>query len=176
MTKISDASLHNQRTVFLIDNVYGALNTNWNVSCLSQEGLVTMHDVLDAQWQLDHHKDEAYMRRVIKPLEALLVSHKRIILKDSAVSNAHRVITLMWWIVWTQGHYLDVMNCLDTGSLPWCDELFGHRVITLMWWIVWTQGHYLDVMNCLDTGSLPWCDELFGHRVITVKSRYLARR
>lgn len=47
---------------------------------------MTMHDVLDAQWQLDHNKDESYLRRVIKPLEALLVSHKRIILKDSAVS------------------------------------------------------------------------------------------
>ena len=29
---------------------------------------------------------ESYMRRVVKPLEALLVSHKRIVLKDSAVS------------------------------------------------------------------------------------------
>lgn len=47
---------------------------------------MTMHDVLDAQWVYDHHKDEAYLRRVIKPLEALLTSHKRIIMKDSAVS------------------------------------------------------------------------------------------
>ena len=45
-----------------------------------------MHDVLDAQWQFDHNKDETYLRRVIKPLESLLVSHKRVILKDSAVS------------------------------------------------------------------------------------------
>lgn len=51
-----------------------------------QSGMVTMHDVLDAQWLYDNHKDESYLRRVIKPLEALLVSHKRIILKDSAVS------------------------------------------------------------------------------------------
>jgi len=50
------------------------------------EGLVTMHDVLDAQWLYDNHKDETYLRRVIKPLEALLVSHKRIIMKDSAVN------------------------------------------------------------------------------------------
>ena len=28
---------------------------------------------------------ESYMRRVVKPLEALLTSHKRIIIKDSAV-------------------------------------------------------------------------------------------
>ncbi len=46
-----------------------------------------MHDVLDAQWQFDHNKDESYLRRVIKPLEALLTSHKRIIMKDSAVSE-----------------------------------------------------------------------------------------
>lgn len=66
--------------------------------------MVTMHDVLDAQWMLDNHRDgkcvsefplwlfmgghciESYIRRVIKPLEALLASHKRIVLKDSAVS------------------------------------------------------------------------------------------
>jgi H/ACA ribonucleoprotein complex subunit 4 len=50
------------------------------------EGLVTMHDILDAQWLYDNHKDETYLRRVIKPLEALLVSHKRIVMKDSAVN------------------------------------------------------------------------------------------
>lgn len=44
-----------------------------------------MHDVLDAQYQFDHHKDETYLRRVISPLEKLLLSHKRIIIKDSAV-------------------------------------------------------------------------------------------
>ncbi|GAB1608697.1 H/ACA ribonucleoprotein complex subunit DKC1-like isoform X1 [Argonauta hians] len=50
------------------------------------DGLVTMHDVMDAQWVYDNQKDESYLRRVIKPLEALLVLHKRIILKDSAVN------------------------------------------------------------------------------------------
>lgn len=45
-----------------------------------------MHDVLDAQWQFDHNKDETYLRRVIFPLEKLLVSHKRLVMKDSAVS------------------------------------------------------------------------------------------
>lgn len=47
---------------------------------------MTMHDVLDAQWQLDHNKDESYLRRVIFPLEKLLVSHRRLVMKDSAVS------------------------------------------------------------------------------------------
>jgi H/ACA ribonucleoprotein complex subunit 4 len=50
------------------------------------KGLVTMHDVLDAQWEYDNHKDEAYLRRVIMPLETLLVGHKRIVVKDSAVN------------------------------------------------------------------------------------------
>ncbi|XP_057665249.1 H/ACA ribonucleoprotein complex subunit 4 [Diorhabda carinulata] len=46
----------------------------------------TLHDILDAQWLLDNHKDESYLRRVIKPLEGLLVQHKRIIMKDSSVN------------------------------------------------------------------------------------------
>ncbi|XP_066501227.1 H/ACA ribonucleoprotein complex subunit DKC1 isoform X2 [Hoplias malabaricus] len=48
--------------------------------------MVTMHDVMDAQWQFDHNKDETYLRRVIYPLEKLLVSHKRLVMKDSAVN------------------------------------------------------------------------------------------
>ena len=31
---------------------------------------------------------ESYLRRTIKPLEALLTSHKRLVVKDSAVSIA----------------------------------------------------------------------------------------
>lgn len=50
------------------------------------DDLATMHDVLDAQYMLDHCKDETYLRRIIRPLEALLVAHKRIIVKDSAVN------------------------------------------------------------------------------------------
>nr|CAH7763169.1 unnamed protein product [Callosobruchus chinensis] len=46
----------------------------------------TLHDVLDAQWLYENHKDETYLRRVIKPLEGLLVGHKRIIMKDSSVN------------------------------------------------------------------------------------------
>ncbi|XP_071541209.1 H/ACA ribonucleoprotein complex subunit 4 isoform X2 [Panulirus ornatus] len=50
------------------------------------DSMVTMHDILDAQWLYDNHKDETYLRRSIKPLEAMLVNHKRIIMKDSAVN------------------------------------------------------------------------------------------
>lgn len=50
------------------------------------EGMVTMHDLVDAMYQFDHHKDESLLRLVVKPLEALLVGHKRIIIKDTAVN------------------------------------------------------------------------------------------
>lgn len=49
------------------------------------DDIATMHDILDAQWLYDNHKDETYLRRVIKPLEVLLIKHKRIIMKDSSV-------------------------------------------------------------------------------------------
>lgn len=49
------------------------------------DGMATMHDVLDAQWLYENHKDETYLRRIIKPLEALLISHKRIIMKVSII-------------------------------------------------------------------------------------------
>ena len=45
-----------------------------------------MHDVLDAQWLYDHSKDESYLRRIVMPLETLLTSYKRLVVKDSAVN------------------------------------------------------------------------------------------
>lgn len=51
-----------------------------------KEEIVTMHDILDAQYMYENHKDESMLRRVVKPLEGLLVGHKRIIMKDSAVN------------------------------------------------------------------------------------------
>ncbi|EGY18144.1 centromere/microtubule-binding protein cbf5 [Verticillium dahliae VdLs.17] len=50
------------------------------------KGLVTLHDVLDAQWTMDNTRDESYLRRVISPLETLLTSYKRVVVKDSAVN------------------------------------------------------------------------------------------
>jgi len=49
--------------------------------------LVTMHDVLDAQYHYDHTKDETYLRRAIMPLEALLTNFPRIVVKDSCVNS-----------------------------------------------------------------------------------------
>ncbi|KAK3686318.1 centromere/microtubule-binding protein cbf5 [Vermiconidia calcicola] len=51
-----------------------------------QEGMVTLHDVLDAQWLYDNQRDESILRTVIKPLETLLTSYRRIVVKDSAVN------------------------------------------------------------------------------------------
>lgn len=49
------------------------------------EFLVTMHDVLDAQHVYDTKQDETYLRKVIMPLEVLLTTYKRIVVKDSSV-------------------------------------------------------------------------------------------
>jgi len=56
----------------------GALSEN--------DDIVTMHDVMDAQWMYDNTRDESYLRRAIRPLECLLVGYKRIVVKDSAVN------------------------------------------------------------------------------------------
>lgn len=50
------------------------------------KGLVTLHDILDAQWLYDNTRDESYLRRVISPLESLLCTYKRLVVKDSAVN------------------------------------------------------------------------------------------
>lgn len=51
-----------------------------------KEHMVTMHDVLDSQWLYDNRKDESYIRRVVLPLELLLINLKRVVVKDSAVN------------------------------------------------------------------------------------------
>ncbi|KAF2199317.1 putative rRNA pseudouridine synthase [Delitschia confertaspora ATCC 74209] len=50
------------------------------------KGMVTLHDVLDAQYVHDNNRDESYLRKVISPLESLLTSYKRIVVKDSSVN------------------------------------------------------------------------------------------
>lgn len=56
----------------------GALSEN--------DDIVSMHDVLDAQYLYEHSADETYLRRVVRPLESLLVGYNRIVVKDSAVN------------------------------------------------------------------------------------------
>ncbi len=48
--------------------------------------LVTMHDIIDAQWRYDNYKDETYLRRVILPLEIMLTNLPRIAIKDSSIN------------------------------------------------------------------------------------------
>lgn len=76
-----------------------------------------MHDVLDAQWQLDHNKDESYLRRALFPLEKLLVSHRRIVMKDSAVSNqtSSHIPPPPRWLSTTLCWYLQV-NAICYGA------------------------------------------------------------
>jgi len=46
----------------------------------------TMHDVLDAQYMYENLRDEKYLRRTVMPLELILCSFPRIVIKDSAVN------------------------------------------------------------------------------------------
>jgi H/ACA ribonucleoprotein complex subunit 4 len=62
------------------------LRRNKSGSLSENDHLVTMHDVLDAQYKYEHEKDESYLRRVVRPLELLLVGLPRIVIKDSSVS------------------------------------------------------------------------------------------
>jgi H/ACA ribonucleoprotein complex subunit 4 len=55
--------------------------------CLSEhDNLVTMHDVLDSQHLYESARDESYLRRTVMPLERILVTYPRIVVKDSAVN------------------------------------------------------------------------------------------
>jgi H/ACA ribonucleoprotein complex subunit 4 len=51
-----------------------------------EDNMVTMHDVMDAQHVYDNTKDETYLRRVVMPLEVLLTTYKRIVVKDSCIN------------------------------------------------------------------------------------------
>jgi tRNA U55 pseudouridine synthase TruB len=51
-----------------------------------EDNMVTMHDVMDAQWLNDNFRDDTYLRRIVMPLEKLLVNYKRCVVKDSAIN------------------------------------------------------------------------------------------
>jgi H/ACA ribonucleoprotein complex subunit 4 len=48
--------------------------------------MVTMHDVIDAQWVFDNNNDETYLRRTVMPLEMILTNYPRIVVKDTSVN------------------------------------------------------------------------------------------
>ena len=51
-----------------------------------EDDIVTLHDVLDAQYVYDSTLDESYLRRIVRPLESLLCHYPRVVVKDSAVN------------------------------------------------------------------------------------------
>eukprot|EP01013_Petalomonas_cantuscygni_P006278 TRINITY_DN1721_c0_g1_i2.p1 TRINITY_DN1721_c0_g1~~TRINITY_DN1721_c0_g1_i2.p1 ORF type:complete len:582 (+),score=193.28 TRINITY_DN1721_c0_g1_i2:105-1850(+) len=50
------------------------------------DGLSTLHDVLDSSVEYSRESNEAYLRRVVLPLETLLRGYPRIVVKDSCVA------------------------------------------------------------------------------------------
>lgn len=103
------------------------------------KGMVTLHDVMDAQWLYDNQRDESYLRRVINPLESLLTTYKRIVVKDSAVNavcygaklmipgllrfeagiDAHEEVVLMT----TKGEAIAIgISQMSTVELSTCDH------------------------------------------------------
>merc|ERR1712136_567168 len=82
------------------------------------EGLVTMHDVMDAQYQYDHHRDESYLRRVISPLEKLLVNHKRVLRYGDGIELNQEIV-----LVTTKGEAICLAIALmTTAVIASCDH------------------------------------------------------
>jgi H/ACA ribonucleoprotein complex subunit 4 len=54
--------------------------------CTTEKELVTLHDVLDAMYVYRSSGNELPLRRVVKPLESMLVHYPRIVVKDSCVN------------------------------------------------------------------------------------------
>lgn len=52
----------------------------------ARTNMVTLHQVLDACWMYKERGDDSYLRKVVMPLEFLLIKMKKIIIKDSAVN------------------------------------------------------------------------------------------
>eukprot|EP00485_Elphidium_margaritaceum_P000779 CAMPEP_0202689458 /NCGR_PEP_ID=MMETSP1385-20130828/4716_1 /ASSEMBLY_ACC=CAM_ASM_000861 /TAXON_ID=933848 /ORGANISM="Elphidium margaritaceum" /LENGTH=497 /DNA_ID=CAMNT_0049344591 /DNA_START=91 /DNA_END=1581 /DNA_ORIENTATION=- len=51
-----------------------------------RDNMMTMHDVLDAKYVFDSTHNETYLRRCVMPLERLLTTYKRIVIKDTSVN------------------------------------------------------------------------------------------
>lgn len=56
-----------------------------------QDGMGTLHDMCDARWI----QDNTMLRKVIRLLESLLTTYKRIMVKDSAVNAFYSRAKLM---------------------------------------------------------------------------------
>ncbi|KAJ6171656.1 hypothetical protein N7470_000723 [Penicillium chermesinum] len=103
-----------------------------------EEGMVTLHDVLDAQWVYDNKRDESLLRKVINPLESLLLTYKRIVVKDSAVNAVCYGAKLM-----------------IPGLLRYEDNIEVHEEVVLMT----TKGEAIAIgIAQMSTADLTTCD------------------
>lgn len=50
------------------------------------DNMVSMFDVMDAKYVFDNFADESYLRKVVSPMEGLLLDYKRVLIKDSAIN------------------------------------------------------------------------------------------
>jgi len=114
--------------------------------------MVTMHDVLDAMWVYENEKDESYLRAVIKPLEYLLGSYKRIVVKDSAVNAICYGAKLM-----------------IPGLLRYENDIEGDEIVVLMT----TKGEAIALgIAMMTTAVMSTCD----HGVVAKIKRVLMER
>ncbi|KAI8633274.1 pseudouridine synthase [Xylariaceae sp. FL1651] len=113
--------------------------------------MVTLHDVLDAQWTYDNTRDESYLRKVISPLETLLTSYKRIVVKDSTVNAICYGAKLM-----------------IPGLLRYEDSIEAHEEVVLMT----TKGEAIALgISLMSTVEMSTCD----HGVAKVKRCIMER-
>lgn len=116
------------------------------------DDIVSMHDVLDAQWLYDNTRDETYLRRVIRPLESLLTNFKRIVVKDSAVNAVCYGAKLM-----------------IPGLLRYEQDIEVHEEVVLMT----TKGEAIAIgIAMMSTVDLASCD----HGVVAKVKRCIMNR
>lgn len=133
-----------------------------------QENMVTLHDVLDAQWMMDNTRDESYLRRVIAPLETLLTTYKRIVVKDSAVNAVCYGAKLMIPGLLRYGKLTYELTAADTNIAPE-SEIEIHEEVVLMT----TKGEAIALgIAQMSTVELSTCD----HGVVAKVKRCIMER
>jgi H/ACA ribonucleoprotein complex subunit 4 len=133
-----------------------------------QENMVTLHDVLDAQWMLDNTRDESYLRRVIAPLETLLTTYKRIVVKDSAVNAVCYGAKLMIPGLLRYGRLAHKYGTADTNIVPEAG-IEVHEEVVLMT----TKGEAIALgIAQMSTVELSTCD----HGVVAKVKRCIMER
>ena len=114
--------------------------------------MVTLHDLLDAKWLHDHQMEEDYLRHVIKPLESLLTSYKRVVVKDSSVNAI------------TYGAKLMI-----PGLLRYEDGIEHYEELVLMT----TKGEAIAIgIAMMNTTEMSTCD----HGVVAKTKRVIMER